>query len=909
MNVYRVKTGSILPLGKQGENLARKIQFDISRWIGSFGPGTVQLLHQRSGDEAPYPVAVEQEGDCAVWTVTNADTAVPGTGSTELQYYVGDTLVKSETWMTKVFPALGPASETPPEAQQGWVDQVLQAGAAAAEAAEKAENAAVRQPIVGSNGNWWTWDLDAGAYVDTGIYSGGDAPYIGANGNWYVGQTDTGVAATGPKGDKGDTGPEGPAGPAGDPGPQGEQGPQGETGPKGETGPQGPQGEQGPAGPALAVSNTAAVGQTVKITAVDEAGQPTEWEAVDMPEQVQPDWNQNGSTAADYVKNRPFYDNLLVRVPTPGTPDIALYKVSDSVPTGDCSDGASATIIVAGKKELLSILNPGYDYYFASELVVVALKDNVTVTGFGLTFPEKGTYFAAGNGAPLITGFALGADADPEITWDGNIGELKKLDEKYLPENVATKSDVEVAQTAADKNKEVLDGVFSSVATFTFDKQAEGRDTFVFNAYDFYKISDFNPAPLDVISFEGTRASGYQYSEITAGNNCTRYGLFIVVASAGNCSLPVTETVTRSFIAPSAGLYAMYSAGNPNQTAGTGEFTLRVSTEGSPITGLLLKSSTADSTKKFKITVDDDYNVSATNTSDSVSKTLATTEYVDSLKSNPLNITGAAVGQTVKITAVDETGQPTEWEAVDMPEQVQADWNQNDSTAADYVKNRTHYEESTYVDYVLNTSGTVITGFSMAEAGETMAVKINGVESAETVKEVESSIFGSSYKYIGNIDIDSMFNGGTGWIVAEALGQTMGFAKPDTTITCENIVVHKIDEKFINFDGFVRPFDYHFKNYTIYKHLYKDDGSECVLYTCNNFILPEENSQLFGFIGEIGFSKVGSVLANSCFVSGAEINTTNGNINIKATVFGTITTEMEQIAADYGYTLTTNPNA
>ena len=32
----------------------------------------------------------------------------------------------------------------------------------------------------------------------------------------------------------------------------------------------------------LTVSNTAAVGQTVKITAVDENGQPTEWEAVDM---------------------------------------------------------------------------------------------------------------------------------------------------------------------------------------------------------------------------------------------------------------------------------------------------------------------------------------------------------------------------------------------------------------------------------------------------------------------------------------------------------------------------------------------------------------------------------------------------------------------------------------------------
>lgn len=336
MEVYHVRPGNVLLLGKQGENFAKQIRFDLSRWISSFGPGTVQLLHQRSGDEAPYPVAVEQGGTLAVWTVTNTDTSSAGTGRAELQYYVGDALAKSETWMTKVLAALGPAGETPPDAQQGWVDQVLQAGTVATEAAEKAANAAVRQPIVGGNGNWWTWDLEAGAYVDTGIYSGGDAPYIGDNGNWYVGQTDTGVSATGPAGQKGDQGPEGPAGPTGpagpqgpegpagpkgDPGPEGPMGPTGETGPQGPqgetgatgpqgetgatgpqgpkgdpgetgpqgiqgetgaTGPQGPQGEQGPAGPALAVTNTAAVGQTIKITAVDKNGQPTEWEAVDM---------------------------------------------------------------------------------------------------------------------------------------------------------------------------------------------------------------------------------------------------------------------------------------------------------------------------------------------------------------------------------------------------------------------------------------------------------------------------------------------------------------------------------------------------------------------------------------------------------------------------------------------------
>lgn len=239
---------------------------------------------------------------------------------------------------------------------------------------------------------------------------------------------------------------------------------------------------------------------------------------------------------------------------------------------------------------------------------------------------------------------------------------------------------------------------------------------------------------------------------------------------------------------------------------------------------------------------------------------------------------------------------------------AQPDWNQNDSTAADYVKNRTHYEESSYTDYVLNAGGTQITGFSMPEVGETVTVKINGVESVETVKTGTSGTIGN-YTYIGTIDFDSLQSGGAGWLVAESMGNAMGGANPDTTISVENIVVHKIDDKFINFDGLARTFDYHFKGYTIYKRLYKDDGRECALYTCDNFILPEVNSTLVGFMDEIGFSYVYIVGANSCFVTGVIINAADGSITFKNTVFGTNTTEMEQLAAENGYTLTTKPNA
>ena len=239
---------------------------------------------------------------------------------------------------------------------------------------------------------------------------------------------------------------------------------------------------------------------------------------------------------------------------------------------------------------------------------------------------------------------------------------------------------------------------------------------------------------------------------------------------------------------------------------------------------------------------------------------------------------------------------------------VQSDWNQNDSTAADYVKNRTHYEESIYTDYVLNSAGTEITGFSMPEVGETVTVKINGVESVETVKTDTSSAAGHPYKYIGNINLDSLQAGGTGWLVAEAMGHVSGFANPDTTITVETTVIHKIDDKFINFDGLVRTFDYHFKGYTLYKTLYNNNGAQCFLDVCDYFILPEPNSQLFGYIGEMGFSKVVDIMSSSCFVRGFIVNE-DGTTTVENAIFGTNTTEMEQLAADYGYTLTTNPKA
>lgn len=181
MNKVYANSSSTLGLGRQGENFATQVIFDLSGWVAGYGDGTPELIHQRVVDEKPYPVPVERVGDTLIWTVSNLDTEVVSAngrnGRCELRYYVGETLVKSRIWLTCVSKAMGTPSETrPPESDKGWVDKVLEASAVAQEAAKRSEDALTKAPKIGDKGNWYIWDSTKGEYVDTGCYSGGSGP-------------------------------------------------------------------------------------------------------------------------------------------------------------------------------------------------------------------------------------------------------------------------------------------------------------------------------------------------------------------------------------------------------------------------------------------------------------------------------------------------------------------------------------------------------------------------------------------------------------------------------------------------------------------------------------------------------------------------------------------------------------
>lgn len=231
-------TGHTIFIGHEGENLARSVIFDVSDWISAYGDGVVSLIAQRSGDAEPYPCTVTVDGSAVTWLVTAADTAQAGYGRCELRYAVGDALAKSETWRTYTADALGTPAPEPPEPQQAWVDKVLAAGQAAVDAS-------VNAPKIGDNGNWWTWDVVAGQYVDTGVSAyGGSSAVSSVNGQ--VGEVELAAEDVG-------------AATAESVEQLAEE-----------------------VGGKITAPSAASVGQTIRVKAVDDAGRPTEWEAADM---------------------------------------------------------------------------------------------------------------------------------------------------------------------------------------------------------------------------------------------------------------------------------------------------------------------------------------------------------------------------------------------------------------------------------------------------------------------------------------------------------------------------------------------------------------------------------------------------------------------------------------------------
>lgn len=345
--IYDIKCLPLIYLGRQGENLARTVEIDVGAMLEAYPGASIGLVFQRAGETELYIGATTLGGTVLSWPISAAVTANAGRGKIEVRAMLGDVLAKSVTAPTQVDVSLSGAGSTPPDPEEDWIDDVLQAAseakqsaASAADSAQQAEQAvedakdaaaaveaakaeavqAVQEAgqtaseAVSAEGTEAVQAIgqaasgaveqvqQAGAAQVQAIEQAGDekiqeidtanahAPQINADtGKWQVWDADTGAYVDT---DTDAQGPIGPQGLKGDTGATGAQGPQGIQGEQGIQGPVGPTGPQGPAG--LGVPSPAAE-DAGKVPVVNADG--TGYELGDVQVSVDATLTQEGKAA------------------------------------------------------------------------------------------------------------------------------------------------------------------------------------------------------------------------------------------------------------------------------------------------------------------------------------------------------------------------------------------------------------------------------------------------------------------------------------------------------------------------------------------------------------------------------------------------------------------------------------
>ena len=365
-------------------------------------------------------------------------------------------------------------------------------------------------PIPGDNGCWMIWNTDSGAYVES-VLPLPDMP-VGPQGPKGE-KGDTGPQGpagpkgdTGPQGPKGDTGDIGPQGPKGDTGPRGEQGPAGLSVPKPLTFDYMPEGY-----PTKSVQTTTPMeeqqvafefseNEGVYMAPVTNAfevvrGQTytinwdgTEYECVGIvwgPESALGNTSVagEGSDTGEpfiYVYNTKQHTGMLATLDTAAshtisvktTEEIVTPMTFDYMPEGYPTKSVQTTTPM----EEQQVAFTSGDYFYVTQMtnafeVVVGqtytinwdgteyecvgvgedpyMLGNLSIAGMG---DDTGEPFVYGYDARRAFGTFLTLDTAASHTISVKTTEeiVTPIDEKYLPENLATKADVENVQTIAE---------------------------------------------------------------------------------------------------------------------------------------------------------------------------------------------------------------------------------------------------------------------------------------------------------------------------------------------------------------------------------------------------------------------------------------------------------------------------
>lgn len=305
--------------------------------------------------------------------------------------------------------------------------------------------------------------------------------------------------------------------------------------------------------------------------------------------QVQPDWNQNDETAKDYVKNRPFYT---------GGPVETVFVEESTISFADDSGIYFAefpSTFEATVGETYKVSWDGATY----ECICVSVKGmliigNLSIAGFGSDTGEPFLMQVA-NGKEIAIA-TIDTSASHTFSISGTVIQVVKIDEKYLPDTVATKLEVESAQATADSAQATANAAKSTAnaaksTADTAQTAANKAQTAANNA-----VKPAKQVKDECIYFMYNPYADYKSTEVCIGTSG---------GTALGIEVNKEQYSSVTFVPPVYGL---------NQA----DFEFRRLNETFPhplitgIGGIVVYSSTPKSTKKFKITVDDSGTLKAT---------------------------------------------------------------------------------------------------------------------------------------------------------------------------------------------------------------------------------------------------------------------------------------------------------
>ena len=262
---------------------------------------------------------------------------------------------------------------------------------------------------------------------------------------------------------------------------------------------------------------------------------------------VQSDWNQNNETQPDYIKNRPFYTGDPVEtVMLPET------TITITARTQNLISSSFPYSFEPGKTYVITFdgVDTEYTAYEAEGSVCVGY-DYLSAAG------GSGYVIMASNGAIVLATLDTSLNGSHTIAIKGYTQEIIKIDEKYLPDNLATKSDVEAAQTTASNAQTTAENAQTTAdnaQTAALDLAARmfGHTSVVDNAFKYDKTLSITSLPACITSIGSYAFSGCTNLALTSlpsGLTSIKGGAFRGCTQLALTSLPdgLTEIVGSAF--------------------------------------------------------------------------------------------------------------------------------------------------------------------------------------------------------------------------------------------------------------------------------------------------------------------------------------------------------------------------